>query len=45
MDLETYESTEATIDPEIKEALQPNWTVIYWDIMGIKIIKSVKSRE
>jgi translation initiation factor 5A len=45
MDLDTYESVEADIDPEIKETLQPNWNVIYWDIMGVKIIKSVKSRE
>ncbi len=45
MDLETYESAEATIDPEIKEQLQPNWTVIYWDIMGVKIIKAIKSKE
>ncbi len=45
MDMETYESVEADIDPEIKEALQPNWAVIYWDIMGIKIIKSIKSKD
>ena len=45
MDLETYESVEADIDPEIKETLQPNWNVIYWDIMGVKIIKAVKSKE
>jgi translation initiation factor 5A len=45
MDLETYETVEATIDPEIKEQLQPNWTVVYWDIMGTKVIKSIKSKE
>lgn len=45
MDLETYETVEADIDPEIKETLQPNWQVTYWDIMGLKIVKSVRSKE
>lgn len=45
MDLETYETLEADIDPEIKETLQPNWQVIYWDIMGVRIIKSIKQKE
>ena len=45
MDLETYETLEADIDPEIKETLQPNWQVVYWDIMGVRIIKSVKTKE
>jgi len=45
MNLETYETVEADIDPEIKAQILPDYIVIYWDIMGIKIIKSVKSKE
>jgi translation initiation factor 5A len=45
MDLETYETLEATIDPEIKEPILANYTVMYWDIMGVKIIKQIKTKD
>ncbi|MEM2954345.1 MAG: translation initiation factor IF-5A [Candidatus Nanoarchaeia archaeon] len=45
MDLETYETFEAEIAEELKGQIQPNYTVVYWDLMGNKIIKQIKTKE
>ncbi|MGB9675297.1 MAG: translation initiation factor IF-5A [Candidatus Nanoarchaeia archaeon] len=45
MDTETYETFEAEIAQELKGQIQPNYTVVYWDLMGVKVIKQIKSKE
>ncbi len=39
MDLENFETLEVQCDPEIKDTLEENSNVEYWDIEGEKIIK------
>lgn len=39
MDLESFETLDITIDPEIKSDIKENDNVEYWDIEGRKIIK------
>ncbi|MEK6897822.1 MAG: translation initiation factor IF-5A [Nanoarchaeota archaeon] len=39
MDLENFENMDIRCDPEIKEQLEENSNVEYWDIEGEKIIK------
>ena len=41
MDLETYETFDAEIDPSVSD-VKGNDQVIYWDILGRKIIKGKK---
>jgi len=45
MDTESYETIEAEIAPELQGQIQPNYTVIYWDLMGTKVVKQIKSKE
>jgi translation initiation factor 5A len=39
MDLESFETIEMDCDPEIKDSMEENANVEYWDIEGYKIIK------
>lgn len=39
MDLENFETIEVPCDPELKDQLEVNSNVEYWDIEGEKIIK------
>lgn len=39
MDLESFETIDVPCDPEIKEQLEVNSTVEYWDVEGEKIVK------
>ena len=39
MDLENFETLDIPCDPELKEQLEENSNVEYWDIEGEKIIK------
>lgn len=45
MDLESYENFEADVSEDLKGQLQPNYTVVYWEILDKKIIKQIKSKE
>ena len=42
MDVETYETFDVNIDPELGKELKADDTVLYWNIMGKKIIREVK---
>lgn len=42
MDMETYETFEAKKFPDLEKDLKPDDTVIYWNIMGNRLIKEVK---
>ena len=42
MDMQTYENFEVEIPAEFKEQIQPNGQVVFWDIMGKRIVKQVK---
>jgi len=41
MDLESFETLDVPFGEEIKDSLEPEKQVEYWDIEGIKIIKRV----
>jgi len=43
MDEETYETFDLEIPEELKESVEPNAKVIYWDILGDKVMKQLKS--
>ncbi len=43
MDLETYEVFEVTIPEELKDKISQGIEVIYWDIVGRKMLVQVKS--
>jgi len=44
MDLESYETIEAEIDKdEVKEPVEPGQQVLYWSIMGKRVIKQIKT--
>jgi len=43
MDMETYETFEMPIPEELKGRVKQGGEVIYWDIMGRKMIMQVKS--
>jgi len=45
MDLESYETFEAEVPEEFKGKIQPNYQVMYWDIMGTKVIKQIRTKE
>ena len=44
MDLESYETFETVIpsDAEIKDKLEPNAEIEYWEVVGRKVIRRVK---
>ena len=41
MDVESYETMEVIISPEVKDTIKEGSKVEYWDIEGIKVIKRV----
>lgn len=43
MDEETYETFDLEIPDELKESVAPNAKVIYWEILGEKVMKQLKS--
>jgi translation initiation factor 5A len=44
MDLESYETIEGEIDKdEVKQPIEAGQQVLYWNIMGKKVIKQIKS--
>ena len=43
MDTETYETFEMEIPEELKEEVKEGKEVLYWTIMGAKVMKQVKS--
>ena len=42
MDMETYETFDIEVPEELKEQVQEGVTVLYWILMGVRIIKQVK---
>ncbi|OYT31938.1 translation initiation factor IF-5A [Candidatus Woesearchaeota archaeon] len=45
MDEETYETFDLEIPEELKDSVAPNCTVLYWKIMGEKVMKQIKKKE
>ncbi|MBD3262821.1 translation initiation factor IF-5A [Candidatus Woesearchaeota archaeon] len=45
MDMESYETFELDIPDEFKGKIEENGEVTYWNILGEKVIKQVKSAE
>jgi translation initiation factor 5A len=45
MDMESYETLEVEIDDEVKDTITEGATVLYWNILGKRIIKQVKGKE
>ncbi len=43
MDMETYETFEAEVEDELKEKISEGIEVEYWDIMGYKVVKRIRS--
>lgn len=43
MDMDTYETFEMDIPEELKEEVKEGKEVLYWTIMGAKVMKQVKS--
>lgn len=43
MDEETYETFDLQIPEELKESCVPNAKIMYWDILGEKVMKQLKS--
>jgi len=43
MDSETFETFDMTIEPELKDEIKDGVTILYWDILGTKIMKQIKS--
>ncbi len=43
MDMETYETFEAEVDEDIKNKISEGVEVEYWDIMGYKVVKRIRS--
>jgi len=42
MDMETYETFDIEVPGELKDQVQEGVTVLYWILMGVRIIKQVK---
>lgn len=42
MDMESYETFDMKVPEELKDDLKDGMTVLYWDILGEKIIKQIK---
>lgn len=45
MDDTSYETFDLEIPEELKDSVVPNCTILYWGIMGKKVMKQVKKRE
>lgn len=43
MDMETYETFDMEVPEELKEEVKEGKEVLYWTIMGAKVMKQVKS--
>lgn len=43
MDMETYETFEMEIPEELKAEIKENKEVLYWELMGTKVMKQIKS--
>ncbi len=43
MDLESFETFDAVVSDEVKDKMTDGKEVVYWDIVGVKIIKQVKT--
>lgn len=43
MDMESYETFDLKIPDELKEDVSEGITVLYWDILGDKVMKQIKS--
>lgn len=43
MDSETYETFDLEIPEELKDQVNEGTTVLYWDIVGTKVMKQIKS--
>ncbi|MEK6916782.1 MAG: translation initiation factor IF-5A [Nanoarchaeota archaeon] len=43
MDMESYETFDLKVPEELKDNLSAGMTVLYWDILGDKVIKQIKS--
>ena len=43
MDMESYETFDLAIPEELKPDVKENTIVLYWDIMGEKVLKQIKS--
>ncbi|MBI4983287.1 translation initiation factor IF-5A [Candidatus Woesearchaeota archaeon] len=44
MDTETYETFELDIPEELKGQIREGIEVLYWEVMGVKVIKQIKSQ-
>ena len=42
MDEESYETFDLKIPEELKETVVPNCKILYWTIMGEKVMKQIK---
>lgn len=42
MDLESYETFDIAIPDDLKDTIYEGATIIYWDVMGKKLLRSVK---
>ncbi len=42
MDLETYETFDLAIPQELKGQVKDNQKVLYWDVVGTKVLKQIK---
>jgi translation initiation factor 5A len=42
MDMQTYETFDVKVPEEFKAQVVPNGQVVYWDIMGTKVIKQIR---
>jgi len=42
MDMETYETFDIEIPEELKDQVKEGVTILYWILMGVKIIKQIK---
>jgi len=43
MDTETYETFEMDIPEELREEVKEGTSVLYWVLMGIKVMKQIKA--
>ncbi|MEM3374227.1 MAG: translation initiation factor IF-5A [Candidatus Woesearchaeota archaeon] len=45
MDMQTYMTFDLKIPEELKDKVKPGVNIIYWDILGEKVMKQLKSSE
>ncbi len=43
MDMETYETFDLEVPDELKDDIEPNGKVIYWNVLGEKVMREVKN--